>query len=227
MKPQVEDIVDVIPTQKPRRRTQEERSHATRVQVCDATLDMLSELGYEQISTTMIAKKANVSRGALTHQFPTRNQLLVAAYQHLVDGWGEIYPLGEDYDVDRFTIQDMIDVYWDNIFSTKRYIAALELMLAARQDNELGRSLREVMESWIKKRDAKTLVLLWGEVSNESNSLYFQLVLSVLRGIAVHQSFDQDETVAPQLLEMWKRIAHRVEEDPMREELITGKRLSS
>ena len=209
---------------KPQRRTQEERSQATRIQVCEATLETLYEIGYERTSTTIIAEKANVSRGALTHQFPTRNELIVAAFQHLIDSWAEVYPLADRYNVEHLTICEMIDAYWNNIFSNNRYIAALELMLAARQDNALGRSLREVMEKWIKKRDAITLVQLWGAVDKESDSLYFQLVLSVLRGIAVHQSFDQDETVAPQLLEMWKRIAHRIEEDPMREELITGKK---
>ena len=41
-----------------RRRTQAERSNATRTAVCEATLDALIEYGYERISTTLIAEKA-------------------------------------------------------------------------------------------------------------------------------------------------------------------------
>ncbi|HMQ40816.1 MAG TPA: TetR/AcrR family transcriptional regulator [Paracoccus sp. (in: a-proteobacteria)] len=194
-----------------RRRTQAERSNATRTAVCEATLDALIEYGYERISTTLIAEKANVSRGALTHHYPTRNDLFLAAYQHLVDQWAEIYPLGDDYGVTSISVTDLIEALWDNLFATKHYIAALELMLAARIDNELGRSLLVIISDWIERRDTKAVALLGSSVENEEDRLFVQLILSVLRGIAVHQSFDKDPSVTDRLLEMWKDIARQVD----------------
>jgi AcrR family transcriptional regulator len=189
------------------RRTQAERSQETRLKVCEATLQALVEVGYDQISTTLIAEKANVSRGALTHQFPMRNDMLVAAFQHLVGEWRDGYPFGSDPDREQLSVDQLIDAMWENIFSTQRYIAAMELMLAARQDNELGHALRDILVTWIKARDKITVRLVGGDVDNDEAELKIQLHLSVLRGIAMHQSFDSDPQTAQKLLTLWKRMA--------------------
>lgn len=191
------------------RRTQAERSHETRKKVCKATLQALVDVGYEQISTTLIAQKAQVSRGALTHQFPTRNDMLVAAFEGLVGEWREGYPFGLDPARQRLSVDDLIDALWDNIFSDDRYIAAMELMLAARQDNDLGHALRDILVSWIRKRDRITVQLVGGNPDNDEAELKVQLHLSVLRGIAMHQSFDSDPRTARKLIELWKQIARK------------------
>tara|TARA_R100000935_G_scaffold30890_1_gene51308 strand:+ start:413 stop:1030 length:618 start_codon:yes stop_codon:yes gene_type:complete len=194
------------PAKRPRR-TQASRSHETQIKVCEATLSALVEVGYEQISTTLIAQKAKVSRGALTHQFPARNDLLVAAFEKLVNDWGEGYPFSLNPEHDRLTMDALIDAMWDNIFADHRYIAAMELMLAARQNTELGHALRNILVTWIRKRDGIVVRLLGGHVDDAEADLKVQLHLSVLRGIAMHQSFDADQETAAKLIDLWKRIA--------------------
>ncbi|MCA0042203.1 TetR/AcrR family transcriptional regulator [Celeribacter litoreus] len=197
------------PTSGKPRRTQAERSQETRNKVCEATLKALVEVGYEQISTTLIAQKANVSRGALTHQFPTRNDMLVAAFERLVEGWRDGYPFSLDPDKTQLKVDELIDALWQNIFADGRYIAAMELMLAARQDNDLGHALRDILVSWIRKRDRITVRLVGGNVDDAEAELRVQLHLSVLRGIAMHQSFDSDPETANKLIDLWKRIAQK------------------
>lgn len=193
------------------RRTQAERSSATRRRVCEATLAVLVDVGYERLSTTLVAEKAEVSRGALTHQFPIRNDLLVAAYQHLVDSWGDGYPFGLNPATTRLSHLEMIDAVWENIFDDSRYIAALEMMLAARLDNDLGLSLRKVMVDWLNRRDKKAVELLGYTEPSQEDALFIQMTLSVLRGIAVHRTLDRDETVARTLVDIWKNIARQVD----------------
>ncbi len=190
-----------------RRRTQAERSQETRNKVCEATLQALVDVGYEQISTTMIAQRAQVSRGALTHQFPTRNDMLVSAFEQLVAEWREGYPFGLDPETEQLSVDVLIDALWTNIFADSRYIAAMELMLAARQDNDLGHALRDILVSWIRQRDRITVQLVGGDVDDAEAGLKVQLHLSVLRGIAMHQSFDSDAQTADKLIDLWKRIA--------------------
>ncbi|WP_434288176.1 TetR/AcrR family transcriptional regulator [Celeribacter sp. SCSIO 80788] len=194
-------------TSAPQRRTQAERSQETRNKVCDATIQALVEYGYEQISTTLIAQKAQVSRGALTHQFPTRNDMLVAAFENLVNQWREGYPFGLDPETTRLTVDELIDGMWTNIFSDGRYIAAMELMLAARQNNELGHALRDILVTWIRKRDSITVRLVGGDSDDVEADLKIQLHLAVLRGIAMHQSFDSDPQTAKKLIDLWKKMA--------------------
>src|SRR5437762_2972866 len=65
------------------RRTQEERSASTRVRLLDATIECLFELGYANTTTTEIARRAGLSRGAQLHHFPTKAELVITAVDHL------------------------------------------------------------------------------------------------------------------------------------------------
>ncbi len=65
-------------------RRQEERSAATRRILLDATVACLAELGYTGTTSAAVAEKAGLSRGAQLHHFGTRDQLVVAAVEHLV-----------------------------------------------------------------------------------------------------------------------------------------------
>ena len=66
------------------RRTNGQRSAATQAQVLDAAIDCLVELGYARTTTTEVARRAGVSRGAQTHHFPTKDDLVLAAIDHLL-----------------------------------------------------------------------------------------------------------------------------------------------
>lgn len=188
------------------RLTQAERSSATRERVCRATLEALAEVGHDSISTTMIAHRANLSRGALTHQFPTRNDLLVAALRQLHDNWRNAPPVNLDPLETRLSMADLTEVLWQNVFGDPHYLAAIELMLAARLDTDLGRGLREEMESWVAHRDDRFFALLRMSPDCEEQRLLLRLTLSVLRGIAVHRSFDQSDTMARQLVSLWQKM---------------------
>lgn len=185
------------------RRSQAERSSSTRWRACEATLEGLAEFGHERISTTMIAQKAKISRGALTHQFPTRQELFVAALRHLHEDWERNSPVALPMNHPVVPMSELTEQLWKTMFDDRRYIAAVELMLAARQDNELGRILRAEMARWIKIRDDSLLRLLGHGPGDSSATKLLHLTLSVLRGIAVHRSFDQNDKLAPELLSLW------------------------
>ncbi len=150
-----------------------------------------------------------MSRGALTHQFPTRNDMLVAAFESLVSDWRDGYPFCLDPGKKQLSVDELVDALWENIFSDCRYIAAMELMLAARQNNELGHALRDILVTWIRKRDRITVRLIGENVDDAEADLKVQLHLSVLRGIAMHQSFDSDPQTAIKLIELWKQIVRK------------------
>jgi AcrR family transcriptional regulator len=64
-------------------RRQEERSAATRRLLLEATVACLVEVGYIGTTSAAVAEKAGLSRGAQLHHFGTRDQLVVAAVEHL------------------------------------------------------------------------------------------------------------------------------------------------
>src|SRR2546422_4551883 len=67
-----------------RRRSQEERREATRGAVLDATVECLAERGYAGTTTTRIARRARVSRGALLHYYASKVELLTSAIEHIL-----------------------------------------------------------------------------------------------------------------------------------------------
>ncbi len=128
------------------RRTQAERSATTQAKLLDAALECLVELGYAGTTTTVVADRAGVSRGAQLHHFPTRAALVAAAVEHLYARLTETYqagfarlPRGAD------RLRAALDLLW-SMFSEPRYAAVLELFTAARTDPELRAHLRPIAE---------------------------------------------------------------------------------
>jgi AcrR family transcriptional regulator len=66
-----------------RRRTQAERTQATRDALIGAALRLFTERGYDNVGTEEIVRAAGVTRGALYHQFGGKASLLEAAYERL------------------------------------------------------------------------------------------------------------------------------------------------
>jgi len=119
-------------------RTQEERSSATRAALLDATIDCLIEFGYAGTSTTKVAERAGVTRGAQMHHFGQKAPLVVAALLRLAERRRKellAHKLPEDP-----TPHQALDLMWST-FSGPLFTAALELWIAARTDPELAEHL--------------------------------------------------------------------------------------
>src|SRR5882762_5427360 len=120
-----------------RRRTQEERSAATKGRLLDATLECLAELGYARTTTTEIAERGGVSRGAQLHHFPTKAELVTEAVGHLFDRRDQEFReafarLPADADRPRAAV----DLLWSMV-AGPTFHAWLELVVAARTDVQL------------------------------------------------------------------------------------------
>jgi AcrR family transcriptional regulator len=135
--------------------TQAERRATTRGALMQATIECLVELGYAGTTTNEVQQRAGVSRGALTHHFASKADLLLAAMDYLYDDFSAsirdaaaTLPPGEE------RILPAIQMLWDR-FHGPLFIAAMELWGAARTDPDLraalwpherrlGRQLREL-----------------------------------------------------------------------------------
>jgi AcrR family transcriptional regulator len=59
----------------------------------DATLESLIEMGWTGTSTTEVVRRAGLSRGAQVHHFPSKEDLVLAAIEHLEQRRTEEYRL--------------------------------------------------------------------------------------------------------------------------------------
>ena len=139
----------------PTRRTQAERTAATRAALLAATVDVLVERGYRRTTTQDVARRAGVSYGALLHHFPTKNDLLCAAVGHVLDlRTTEFRKAMADLPPGTATRGAAIDVLW-SMFQGPTFTAWLEMSVAARTDVELApafeRIAREFAETCVEQ----------------------------------------------------------------------------
>ncbi len=133
-----------LPQSSPPRRSQAERSSATREALLDATIASLVEDGYANTTTSRVAERAGVSRGAHLHHFQTRQALVAAAIEHLSRRRTEEMLMAADaLPSGRERVAAGLDLLW-SIYANPRFQAALDLWSDARTDAELRGHLLEV-----------------------------------------------------------------------------------
>jgi AcrR family transcriptional regulator len=127
---------------------QEERSAETRRRLLDATVACLFERGYAGTTTTEIASRAGVSRGAQLHHFPRKDELVVSALEYvfelrLSDMSAAIAEPPSGSREHRLGV--LIDAMWP-MFKGPTFYAWLELVVASRTDPALNDAVRTASE---------------------------------------------------------------------------------
>jgi AcrR family transcriptional regulator len=164
-------------------RTQEERSSATRAALLDATIDCLVEYGYAGTTTTRVAERAGVTRGAQMHHFQRKAPLVVAALLRLAERRRrELVARAERELPDDPDPGAALDIMW-SVFSGPLFTAALELWIAARTDPELAEHLVPA-EREIGRGARATARRFCG---GEDIDLALELAGNAMRGIALQQ----------------------------------------
>ncbi len=129
------------------RQTQAERRALTRARLLDATVECLSELGWSGTTTTAVANRSGLSRGAQLHYFPTKADLVAAAVEHvfearLVEFRQRLTPTPSDPP----DLSKAIGLIWE-LFQGPTFEAWLELTVAGRTEGELGERIAIVSDT--------------------------------------------------------------------------------
>jgi len=118
-------------------RTQQQRRDETRRALLDAAVESLIEVGFARTTTLEVQRRADASRGALLHHFPSKTELLVAAVDHLAEMRArELKVLAAVLPDGRSRTDAVLDLLWQ-CFSGTFFQVAMELRTAARTDPEL------------------------------------------------------------------------------------------
>jgi AcrR family transcriptional regulator len=190
------------------RRTQAERSATTRTQLLDATLVCLEELGYARTTTTEIARRAGVSRGAQLHHFPARVELVTQAVEHLFErrhaeflaAFERIAPNSEG------RLEAAIDLLWSMV-KGPTFLAWLELAVAARTDPELAGPVGELTRRFVATVDATFRRLFPGDAQNPFFEAAPRFAFALLDGLALARLHHRDDAAAERVVDMLKRLA--------------------
>jgi AcrR family transcriptional regulator len=188
------------------RRTQEERSAATRERLLDATVESLAEVGYAGTSTTAVCARAGLSRGAQLHHFPTKAALVVSAVAHLAKRRALELRAGLPREgTPEVRLSRALDAVWQS-FSGPLFYAALELWIASRTDAELRASLLRFERQVGRAMTGLFSDLAGADAARGDFGALLELTFHVMRGMALQRMLRDDDTERRRLFELWKRL---------------------
>jgi AcrR family transcriptional regulator len=132
------------PNTRKARLTQDEKTAETRRRLLDSAILCLIERGYANTTTSEVAERAGLSRGAQLYHFPRKEELLTSAVEHLFqlmfsEMKEKVGRLGNEND----RRAAAIDLLWE-IANGPLATAWIELVVASRTDSYLRSTVTAV-----------------------------------------------------------------------------------
>jgi AcrR family transcriptional regulator len=173
-----------------------------RARLMDATIDCLVERGFAGTSTTLISRRAGVSRGAQLHHFPTKNALVVAAVEHLTDVRGAELAAAAARVPAAHRTRDVVRMLGDH-FASPVFTAALELWVAARTDAALLEAVEPLERKVGRETHRMTVHLLGADESKPGVRELVQATLDLVRGLGLAATITDDTRRRNRILDQW------------------------
>ncbi|TDD67800.1 TetR/AcrR family transcriptional regulator [Actinomadura rubrisoli] len=156
-------------------------------------MECLVDLGWSGTSTTEVARRAGVSRGAQQHHYPTKMVLVAAALEHLLEAQRLAYETAfAVLPAERRDVAGALDLLWE-VFRGRPAKALMELAVAARTDEELRplcldlneRILQVILETFERLFPANTL-------SHDYTDTMLRTVFAMFVGLSIQNALDDD-----------------------------------
>ena len=186
---------DGTPAIRPKRKTQEVRSMETQDRIIEAALKVLREKGYAGLRVADVTAVAGVSRGAQSHHFHTKVDIVLAVItrvfeQATEDSRRRVAALQPEDDIIAALIADASAFFLGPDFSL-----GLDMLGAGGRDPELRSSVQEIARAnrflveglWIELLEQR------GLTPDDAQDLLW-LVFSAIRGLSVRQLWQLDQT---------------------------------
>jgi len=185
---------------------QEMRTRTMRLRLMDATIECLVEHGWSGTSTTLVSERAGVSRGAQLHHFPTKNDLVLAAVDHLSQVRGaELAAAAANLPAGRRRTRAVLEMLADH-FTSPVFTAALELWVAARVDPALHEAVAPLEQRIGREVHQRTVDLLGADESRPGTRELVQATLDLVRGLGLANTLHDDTRRRKRILDRWARV---------------------
>ena len=191
------------------RRTQEERSAASRKKLSQAAFELIRDHGYASFRVASVAKAAGVSQGRQLHHFPNKEAIALAAVEYgtrLAQDRTEanLSAFSECADPVAAIARDSQDYYFTDSFHV-----ALDLAKSAAGNRELMSAMRAISrryrefteQHWVQK-------LVERGWTHEDAEDVVALTTTLVRGFAIRQMIRSDRGGYDRLIERWSRMVY-------------------
>lgn len=185
---------------------QADRTRAMRARLLEATVELLVERGFAGTTTTLVSERAGVSRGAQLHHFPTKNDLVVAAVEHLTELRGaELADAVVQLPTGKRRTRAVVEMLGDH-FASPVFTAALELWVAARTDEALLAAVSPLEQRVGRETHRLTVTALGADESRPGVRELVQATLDLVRGLGLAATITDDSDRRRRILREWADV---------------------
>lgn len=188
---------------------QELKARATREALCRATIVCLDRYGYSEASIGRITQEAGVSRGALTHHYKSKEDLIVDTVDQMLHTRLE-QPLPGDRKDAELPSEEVIrnDLLWVwKGLDTRNGRAFVEVLLASRTDSALQDRISAKLQAW--NDVISTFILKSYEAKSgrdEDVLILWDICRVFFRGLLIQKSFVRDREELLRLAESFVQL---------------------
>jgi AcrR family transcriptional regulator len=177
-----------------RRRTQDERSSATREALLEAAMWMFAKDGYAATTTREIAQRAGVSRGALQYHFTSWSELVTAVFEYFEREMGRRFVF--DRTIGSKGLEERVDHVvetYHRLLTSPFRRAALNIWLGISADRELRPLIRKRMRDSLAAGD-RALSRIFADVRIDRDDFRSlrRIVMMAVAGYAVSEGIEPD-----------------------------------
>ncbi len=188
----------------------QDRSRATRLALLDAAVDCLAEVGWSGSTVSVVAARAGVSRGAAQHHFPTREDLFVAAVEHVAaTRTAEISRYISDHGDAPIPTQQVIEMIVD-MHTGEAFRAALALWVASSAEAPLRERVVALEAKIGRQTHQATVQLLGVDERGPGVRELIQATLDMARGFGLANLLADDRRRREPIVAQWANVLDSV-----------------
>lgn len=185
------------------REPKQDRSRATRARLLSSTIDCLATQGWTATTVAVAAERAGVSRGAAQHHFPTREDLITAAIEHIhasrmAEIRAENSELPDTPERTETVVRRMVDYYTGPMFK-----AALQVWTAAAADETLKNRIVPLEANLGRLAHQVTIELLDADDADPATHRLVQATLDLARGLGLADVLTDDSGRRERIVGQW------------------------
>jgi len=185
-------------------RSNKDRSSETQKNILLSAVDCLCDVGYTGTSISMVANRAEISKGAMLHHFATKSDLMISVAKFCIDTNST---LRRKYVVETSMGDGPMSrlVYSSRkVIEHPSYVALMEIMMATRNDPKIKSRFSEVMTLMEKKQEesVKYIAQLVGLECTTKIKALVNLHVNFLNGILIQKIAGKSKEDLDQQFEM-------------------------
>ncbi|CAH1651799.1 TetR family transcriptional regulator [Hyphomicrobiales bacterium] len=192
------------------RRTQQERSADTSERLLNATIDLLHDRGLYRMSTSEIAEGAGLSRGALTHHFSSKEEIIVEAVGYMLRKvTSGLHEMAEGIRFSGSSTDEIVEYLW-RIMNDRLFYVTMEYLPEARHNPEFREKIVPVVKEFHEALNA-----VWAELAAQAGVGVDQVLvlmnatMCMFRGMIAQTTVKDDPAYFQELLQFWKGQVRR------------------